>query len=35
MVKEFGPNVWYKIDLLIHWDDQQVSIYVENVAQAI
>jgi len=30
MVHKFETNNWYKIDLLIHWDIQHVSIYVND-----
>jgi hypothetical protein len=35
MVHKFEPNNWYKIDLLIHWDIQHVSIYVNDEPKAI
>lgn len=35
MVKWFDPNVWYKIDILIHWEEQQVSVYVDDEPKAI
>jgi hypothetical protein len=30
MVWKFEPDVWYNIDLLIDWENQHVSIYVED-----
>ena len=30
MVKKFEADVWYNIDFLIDWEEQQVSVYVDK-----
>lgn len=29
MVNKFGKDIWYQIDLVINWDKQTVTIYVD------
>lgn len=34
MVMKFEKDPWYKVDLLIDWKEQNVSIYVDGEAKA-
>ncbi len=34
MVNKFTNETWYKIDLLINWDNQDVTIYVNETQLA-
>jgi hypothetical protein len=34
MVNKFTNGTWYKVDLLIDWDNQAVTIYVNNTLLA-
>lgn len=33
MIHETANDVWYKVDMLINWDEQLVSIYVDGEAK--
>jgi hypothetical protein len=30
MIKKFTQDTWYQIDLLVDWDNQEVTIYVNT-----
>jgi len=34
MVNKFTNNTWYKVDLLIDWPNQAVTVYVNNTQLA-
>ena len=34
MVKKFVAGTWYKVDLLIDWENQAVTVYVNNTQLA-
>ena len=34
MVQKFTNDTWYQIDLLVDWDSQAVTVYVNNTQLA-
>ena len=34
MVQKFTNETWYNIDLLLNWDTQTVTVYVDGVQKA-
>ena len=35
MIHKSEPNTWYQVDMLLDWDLQNVSVYVDGVGQSV